>query len=143
MSHMTRKLGNGEDSSLVFDRWLIDTSDILIQYLLDSQMPTDIHKLVVSDIVDYGNWLCKLQFLQPIWHLIVLQPVPVSSTTDTWFWTCTDSGEFRLNVAWNLVRDAKPKYEFSDIIWYPNHSPKMSTYFLRALHSKLLTIDFS
>jgi len=62
LAHMARKLGSGEDSSLVFDRWLTDTSDTLIQHLAESKLPTVVQKLSVSDIVEMAIGYVSINF---------------------------------------------------------------------------------
>ena len=115
LSYMA-KLGNGEECSLVFNRWLANTSDILIQNLSNTQLPNDVQNTKVSEIIEQGSWTCKFQFLQPIWHLILHQSIPTTSDPDTWSWVGTKTGEFSFSSAWNLARDSDQKFEFADMI---------------------------
>ena len=50
LSYMAKKLGNGKECSVVFNRWLANTSDIPIQNLSNTQLPNDVQNLKVSDI---------------------------------------------------------------------------------------------
>ena len=78
----------------------------------------------------------------PIWNCILQQNVQVSCSKDSWKWKCSSTGEINFKSSWELVRNSDPQYQFSNLMWFPSHSPKMAICLLRALHSKLLTRDF-
>ena len=80
----------------------------------------------------------------PLWDIITQHPIPNVVSNDSWIWTGagTDTGNFCLSSAWDLVRTHEAQYQFEEVIWFPFHSPKMAICLLRALHSKLLTRDY-
>ena len=99
---------------------------------------------IVSDIVLDGHWCLKDGNLLQVWHHIRQRAVPDirAQETDTWCWSLTKTGDFTFSSVWNLVRDHGEKFPFFNLIWYPNHSPKMSLCLLRALKVKLPTRSF-
>ena len=62
--------------------------------------------------------------------------------TQSWTWTCHNSGVFTFQNCQDMVRHKFSNWPFSPLAWFPNHSPKMSTCLIRALHGKRLTKHF-
>jgi len=137
---MTRVMGNGEKTSLLYDTWIPRSK--LISLLSDTLLPPEIRLWKVSDIIENGYRFLKDQSLLPVWSLISQQCVPSSDEPDNWKWNCTSSGLFSFKSAWELIRTKDPTFQFTSLIWFPTHSPKMAICLLRALQSKLLTRDF-
>ena len=117
-------LGNGANTSLLYDRWLPGSSEALISQLSDTQIPGYMHNWMVSDIVEMEAGFLKTSMLLPLWDLIIQQDVPVSTNADTWHWTKTLTGTF--NSAWQLVRTREADFQFANVVWFPSHSPKMA-----------------
>ena len=72
----------------------------------------------------------NFQATDPIWYCWHLGMVCIK------FW------QLLFYVSLGVSEDSCYWFPFSDVIWFPSHSPKMSVCLLRAIHSKLLTRDF-
>jgi len=77
LENMERVIGNGHTTLLLYDRWVPDS--FLISHLPETDMPSEMHKWTVSDIVSNGNWFMRDQDLLPIWDCICSQRVPCSA----------------------------------------------------------------
>ena len=84
----------------------------LISIVSDVQLPSDMHKWQVSDIVNNGSWFFRDQALLPLWNLITQQPILGVVGNDKWKLTCSSTGLFSLKSAWNVVRERD-----SDFSW--------------------------
>ena len=138
MQVMTRKLSNGQNTMLWHDTWL-QGGKLLTQV---SIAPKNTFK--ISDIVENNSWHLKDPDLNQVWNRILQHRVPDihAQGSDSWQWSLTESGEFSFRSACDKIRCPGSKFMLYDLIWFPNHSPKMSTCLLRAVTDKLPTRAF-
>ena len=94
------------------------------------------------DIVENKRRILKSQPLQPVLGPIQNLIIPSSDISYTWEWNANKNGDFTFASCWDLVRTPEPVFPLADIVWFKSHSPMMAIFLLRALHSKLLTMDF-
>ena len=95
LSRMSQNIGNKVETSLLYDRWIPGSTDILIYQTSVNQLPADMHKWHVSDLIENGHWVLKSQVMLLVWQQILQQQTPISTAaTDTRSWNCTSSGQF-------------------------------------------------
>ena len=54
-------------------------------------------------------------------------------------WRPHQSGVLSFKSAWKVIRSHSTTFDLANVVWYPNHCPKISTCLLRAVQDKLLT----
>ena len=126
---MAKNLGNDHNTSIWHDVWL-PVGKLLNQIDI---VPSITAHWVIFNIVSDDRWCLKDGELLPVWHHIQQRAVLDihAQEMDTWCLSLTKTSEFTFSSAWNLVRHHGEKFPFFYLIWYPNHSPKMSLCLLR------------
>jgi hypothetical protein len=135
-SCMRKRIGNGHDTLLWYDPWVKEGR---LVDLLSHDMPiiSDTDKWTVSRLLINSQWCCTIPGLHSVWNFI--SNVNIYDGKDDYMWTEDTSGGFSLKSAWNFIRDQGIEFQFHNLVWFPNSSPKMSCSLLKCLLDRLPT----
>jgi hypothetical protein len=135
-------IGNGRDTFLWLDYWLLDNKRVCdlfpFRVLSSTGLPWDAK---VSDIILDGRWAFPPGHsdLQPVWNSILSQSRP--HLCDYYTWPGHSSGNFSIDSAWELLRDSRPLDSLYHLIWFKGHIPRQAFILWIASMDRLHTMD--
>ena len=103
-------------------------------YLKDQQISQ-----AFSTLLNSGSWKWMVEVKE---SLSCMQVQVADSGFHSWIWIADKSGSFTFSFSWSFVRQHHQCSPLFNMVWFPNHCPKMSLCLLRALSGKLLTRSF-